>query len=48
MSTFDDNNPGLVNVADQAYPIVPATSQGLPVPFEFNPSLVAPPPLPTF
>ena len=48
MSTFDDNNPGLVNVADQAYPAVPPTSQGLPVPFEFNPSLVAPPPLPTF
>ena len=48
MSTFDDNNPGLVNVADQAYPPVPATFQALPVPFEFNPALVAPPPLPQF
>jgi hypothetical protein len=48
MSTFDDNNPGLVNVADQAYPAVPATSQGLPVPVDVNPSLVAPPPLPPF
>ena len=48
MSTNDDTNPGLVNVADQAYPAVPTTSQGLPIPFDFNPSLVAPPPLPTF
>lgn len=46
MSIFDDNNPGLVNVADQAYPPVPATQQSLPVPRDVFGSTFAPPPLP--
>jgi hypothetical protein len=46
MSTFDDNNPGLVNVADQAYPPVPPTQQALPVAVNAFGNSFAPPPLP--
>lgn len=47
MSQFDVTDPGLVNVADQAYPPVPPDQQALPTPRLVNGSDFAPPPLPT-
>lgn len=47
MLPFDSTDPGQVNVADQAYPPVPPTQQGLPTPMNFFGSDFAPPPLPT-
>ena len=47
MLPFDSTDPGQVNVADQAYPPVPPTQQGLPVPVLVFGSAFAPPPLPT-
>lgn len=47
MLPFDSTDPGLVNVADQAYPIVPPTQQSLPVPRNVFGSDFAPP-LPPF
>jgi hypothetical protein len=47
MLPFDSTDPGLINVADQAYPAVPPTQQGLPTPKNFLGSDFAPPPLPS-
>jgi len=46
MSQFDFTDPGLVNVADQAYPFPPGGSQALPVPISVTGDAFVPPPLP--
>jgi hypothetical protein len=43
MSQFDSTDPGLINVADQAYPPIPPSVQGLPVPVDVFGITFAPP-----